>query len=215
MTTTSTLYGLTRNDPAFFPPTVRVVRHLVSFLKWRFSLLPSGAYHWDAASDTEPDQKGSEIWIGSDTPLKSAAIGSRPAITVLRSQLAFQGIGIGDRASADLRTGGRGYMDLMPTTLVINVLSRIDIVAERLAFFVQEQIFTMREELVKTEPCLLYMGSRTNMAPPSPAGTLIDTPQSDWVCVAMALPTFLQHATHKTPLNKTIVGSLNPTIRGR
>lgn len=212
---TNPLFALTQNEPAFLPPTVRVVRHLISFLKWRFSLLPVGSYHYDPDSDTSPDQKGSEIFIGGDTPMKTAMAGARPAITVLRSQLAFQGIGIGDRLSADLRTGGRSYMDLMPTTIVVNVLSRVDVVAERLAFFVQEQIFTMREELVKSEPCILYMGARTGMSPPSPAGTLVDTPQSDWVCVALGLPTFLQHSTSKTPLNKTIVGEVNPVLRPR
>jgi hypothetical protein len=206
---------LTQNDPAFYPPAVKAVRHIISFLKWRFSLLPLNSYRWDPATDITPDQKGSEIFIGADTPLQTAQVGKRPAITVLRSQMAYQGVGIGDKSYVDLRTGARSYLDLVPTTIGINVLSRVDVVAERLAGFVQSQIFALREEIVKTEPCILNIGARAGISPPTPAGTLVDTPNSDWRCVAMAYPTFLQDSITKTPLNKTIVGEVNPIIRPR
>lgn len=211
---TDPIHVLTGSDPAFYPPTVRATRHILSFVKWRFSLAPVGTYHWEPADDT-PDQKGSEIFIGSDTPITTQYVGKRPAITVMRSQAAFQGIGQGDVLSADLRTGGRTYMDLIPTTIVIHVLSRIPVVAERLAWFVQNEIFTLRAEIVKTEPCILYLGARTGMSPPSPAGTLVDTPEPGWTCVTLALPTFLQHASEKSPLNKKIVKGMNPVIRPR
>lgn len=212
---TSPEHALTQADLSFYPPSVRVVRHIVSFLKWRFSLLPSNTYRWDPMADESQDQKGSEIFIGTDTPINTTMVGKRPAITVLRSQMAYQGVGVGDRLSANLSTGGRSYSDLVPTTIVINVLTRLPVVAERLAGFVQSQIFGMREELVKTESCLVYIGSRASISPPSPAGNLVDTPQSDWICVSLAYPTFLQDQLTKEPLNKTIVGDFNLTVRPR
>lgn len=212
---TDPIHALTSNDPAFLPPMNRAVRHLIDFVKWRFSLLPAGAYRWDPESAETADQKGSEIFIGSDTPVNAAAVGKRPAITVMHSQATFQGIGIGDRLSADMRTGGRAYMDLIPTTIVIHALARKPIVASRLAWFIQEQVFTLREEIVKTEPCIVYLGSRTGISPPSPAGTLIDGPSQDWSCVTYAYPVFLQHTTEKSPLNKKILNTVNPVIRPR
>lgn len=205
-------YALTRNEAAFYPPTLKIIHHFVAFLKWRFSLLPVGTYHW---VEEGPDGRDSEIFIGASTPINTQVVGQRPAITVLRSQAAFQGMGMGDRMHTNWATGGRTYLDMIPTTVVINVLSRIDIVAERLAFFVQEQFFTLREELIRTEPCLLYCGARTSISPPSPAGTLTDSVKPDWTCVSLALPVFLQHVTSKMPVNKPILSDLKLTSQSR
>lgn len=212
---TDPIHALTSNNPEFLPPMNRLVRHMIDFVKWRFSLLPRGTYHWDPESDETPDQKGSELFIGSDTPVNTTMVGKRPAITVLHSQAQFQGISIGDKLWADMRTGGRAYMDLIPTTLVVHTLARKPIVASRLAWFVQEQIFALRDEIVKTEPCLVYIGARASISPPSPAGTLVDSGATDWSCVTYAYPAFLQYVAERSPLNKKILNKLNPVIRSR
>jgi hypothetical protein len=209
LTPSSPEFAMQQNVMGQYPPTLRAVRHLTSFLQWRFSLLPAGAYHWQPEDAENPDQSGSEIFIGGDTPLPSRTIGDRPAITVLRSQLAFQGVGIGDVAFHNLRTGGKVYMDLLPTTLCINVLSRLAFVAERLAFFVQDQIFTLREEIVRSEKCILSIGARTTMGAPSPAGALVDEAGSDWIVVPLFLPTYLQHHTAFTPINVPVIKKIS------
>jgi hypothetical protein len=213
MTPSSPEYAIQQAAVEQYPPTLRVVRHLISFLQWRFSLLPVGAYHWQPEDQESVEGTKSEIYIAGDTPLPAQAIGERPAITVLRSQLQFQGVGIGDMAFHNLRTGGKTYMDLLPTTICINVLSRLAFVSERLAFFVQDQIFSLREEIVRNEKCILSLGPRTTMAPPSPAGSLIDSVESDWINVALYMPTYLQHSTSFTPINVPVLEKVDVKVR--
>jgi hypothetical protein len=162
-----------------------------------------------------PDHNGSEIYISADTPLPAQSIGHRPGITVLRAQATDQGVGIGDVAFHDLATGSKSYMDLTPTTLIINVVSRLPFVAERLAAHCKTQVSAFREEIVKTEKCILYLGQRMSLGAPSPAGALVDTTDHDYIVVPVFVPTFLQHVTHKMPLNKPMLGSFKTTVRGR
>lgn len=206
-------YALQQNSVEQYPPTVRAVRHLISFLQWRFSLLPLGAYHWSPEDEDSPDGVSSEIYISGDTPLPARAVGDRPAVTVLRSQLAFQGVGMGDVLHHDLATGGKTYSDLLPTTFAINVVSRLAMVAERLAWFVHDQIFTMREEIVRTEKSIVYLGARATLAPPSPAGALVDSVESDWIAVALYLPVYLQHRTSFIPLNVPVVNKIGVKLQ--
>lgn len=198
---------------AAYPPTFQVVRHVIDFLKWRFSLLPAGAYRWDPESDGSPEQSGSEIFISADTPIMPEKVGQRPAITVLRSTAAFQGVGIGDVAFNDLATGAVVRMDIIPTTVMVNVLSRLPVEAEKLGWFVLEQIWAFRDAIIRSEPSILYTGNRPSLSPPSPAGSLV-APSTDveWSVVVVSFPTFLQHATTTLPLNKRIVKGFTTTM---
>ncbi len=194
-----------------YPPTYQLVRHLISFLKWRFSTLPAGAYQWKPETESTPDQAGSEIFIGADTPLQTQQIGQRPAITVLRAAAMFQGIGIGDWAYTDLATGTKSRMDIIPTNVMINVLSRLPVEAERLAWFCAEQIWTLREEIVRSEPSIMYVGTRPSISAPSPAGALVDSTDFEWTAVVVSFPAWLQHGTHKLPLNKPVLKNIKTT----
>lgn len=192
-----------------YPPTYQLVRHIISFLKWRFSKLPPGAYQWKPETESTPDQAGSEIFISADTPINPQQVGQRPAITVLRAAAAFQGTGIGDWAFTELSTGAQVRMDIIPTNLMINVLSRLPVEAERLAWFCAEQIWTFREEIVKSEPCILYTGARPSLSAPSPAGALVDSTDFEWSAVVVSFPAYLQHSTSKLPLNKKILSGVD------
>ena len=177
------------------------MRHLISFLRWRFSLLPAGAYRY---SDEELD---SEIAITSDTPINPERVGRRPAISVLRAHGAYQGVGIGDVAYTDLATGAQAYMDLFPTTLVVNVLSKLPLEADRLAMFCSKQIRARRDQIITTLPELLYLGQRIGISPPSPAGSLVQSTDYEWSVVALTIPTFLQDTEHIYPINKPALRS--------
>lgn len=196
-----------------FSPLAEVQRHITSFLKWRFSLLPVGSYHYDIDAEGSPEQANQEIYIGLDTPVETSKVGSRPVITLSRSQAAFQGLGLGDLAFNQLHTGLKSRMDLIPTNILINVLSTIPMEAENLAWFIQSEIFSFREEIVKSKPELMYMGSKAMIGPPSPAGSLVDaTTDYDWCVVVMSYPAYLQYATHKLPLNKKPVAGIDVTM---
>jgi hypothetical protein len=96
-------------------------------------------------------------------------------------------------------------MDMLPTTLMINVLSSHDVEAERLAFFVWEQVSAFREAIISTMPGLLYLGQRGSLSAPSPAGALVDSTEREWTVVVVSFPCFLQHATTIQPLNRPIL----------
>lgn len=197
---------------AGFPPTVELVRHVLDFLKWRFSTLPAGCYRWDPDSGDAPDQGSSEIFLGSDTPIDAERVGQRPAITVLRGPAAFQGTGIGDQSFINWRTGSVSRMDVIPTHLIINVLSRVPLEAEKLAWFATTQIWTYRHEIIKSAPrkVILYMGQRPSISPPSPAGSLVSTSTDfDWCVVGCAFPTYLQDSYTTHPLNKQVLNGIH------
>lgn len=195
-----------------FAPTFEVVRHIVSFLKWRFSQLPQGAYRYDD-SDESPEQKNTEIFIGADTPIRTQVVGKRPAITVLRGQIAGAGLGLGDRAFLDFATGAKVRMDMYPTTLMINILSTEPVEAEGIAWFVMEQISALRDEIAKaSNGLILYLGQRMMLSPPSPAGTLVDSTEVEWTAVVLACPCYLHHQVTMLPLNRPILGGVDFTV---
>jgi hypothetical protein len=208
-------FAVNRNDPALLPPRMRACRTIISFLRWRFSKAPAGAFHFDEASANSPEQKGSEIYISGDTPLPGKMVNGRPAITVLGTQLQFQGIGIGDMAFHDLQTGAKARMDLIPTNIAINVLATLPATAERLAWICHDEIFTLKELIMKVDKCILHTGSKASVGAPSPAGVLIDSADQTYTVVPVYFPTFLQHTTSSLPLNKTILGGVNFNVQDR
>lgn len=208
-------YALSRNDPALLPPRTRAVRVLIEFLRWRFSMAPVGALHWDPATASSPEQSGSEIYISGDTPLPAGYINGRPAITVLPAQMQYQGTGIGDLAFHDLRNDAKARMDLMPTTLIINCLARLPVAAERLAGIVHDEVWALRELLMKVEKGILHTGSRATISAPGPAGAMLDPPDPKASMVSIYFPTYLQHHVANLPLNKPILGGVNTTTKVR
>lgn len=186
-----------------YPPTYEIIRHLTSFLQWRFSKLPKGGYQWRCDDPGDAGQGQSDIFIGGDTPIDPTVVGQRPAITLLRATAAFQGVGLDDLAFVQMKTGATTQMDLIPTTIMVNVLSTIPVEADRLAWFVTEQIRGFRRDIIRSLPSLLYMGQRPSMSAPSPAGALVASSEHEWTVVVVSFPTFLQHATSVEPLNRT------------
>ena len=187
---------------AMYPPTYRAQRHLTSFLQWRFSLLPPGSYRY---VEDGPDAKESEISIGLDTPIDPVILGQRPAVTILRGPAAFQGIGFNDLAGLNMNDDTQSRLDMIPTTLMVNVLSELPVEAERLAWFCADQIWTMREEITRTEKCIHMIGARPTLSAPTAAGALIDSTDHEWCVVVAAFPTYLVHSSTKQPLNKPIL----------
>lgn len=186
----------------------RLVRHVLAFIKDVFSYCPAGAYQWKPETEASPDQTGSEIFIAADTPLKVEVVGQRPAVTVMRSTASYRGVGIGDQAFVDISTGAQAKMDIVPTNIVVHVLSRFPLETEHLSGFLNAHIWGLRGQLIRSMPGLLYMGQRPSIGAPSPAGALIrgDT-EHNWCVVTMTYPAYLQEVVHTYPLN-------NPILKG-
>lgn len=197
-------------------PLVRVQRTLVSFIQGLFAQCPPGAYHWQSPSERgAQDTDDSEIWIGGESPVNPEQVGKRPAITVARGAAAFQGIGLGDQAFVDLRTGAVARMDMMPVTFSVFVLSRYPVEAEDLGWFVLRHIWSLRDEIMKGNENILYVGNRPSLSPATPAGGLIGGPDTEhnWVAVGITLPVYLQYSSTTMPLNKRILSGM--TVTGR
>ena len=190
-------------DPWRVNPLIHIVRHTVSFIKGLYAQCPEGAYRWDPATDDSPAQGGSEIFIASDTPIDTKEyVGFRPAITVVRGPAAFRGIGLNDQAYVDLSTGAVSKMDIIPTTIFINVLSRIPYEAEQLAWFTGSNLWNLRSVFMKNQSGILFMGNRPTYNSVSPAGSLVvpDT-EHNWVTASVSFPVYLQHSAHRMPLH--------------
>jgi hypothetical protein len=188
-------------------PLVGIQRVVVEFVRGLFAQCPLGAYHWEASSGTSQDQEGSDIWIGTENPVDPEMVANRPAITIGRGPAAFHGVGLGDQAYIDVKTGAHVKMDMIPTTVNINILSRNKFEAESLAWFVAENIWNLRNELMRGNTFILYMGQRPSLSPPTPAGALISGPDSEenWIAVTINMPVYLQHMTVAVPLNKPVL----------
>lgn len=194
-------------------PYLQVQRVLVGWLQGLYAQCPAGAYHWEA-EPTQPDAgANSEIHISTDNPISVKKVGQRPAITVLRSMGSFNGLGLGDQAFVDWTTGAVVKMDILPCTYIINVLSRFPIEAETLGWFTLNSIWSLRDEIIKSEKCIMYMGQRPTLSPPSPAGTLVsDDTEHNWTVVSAMFPAYLQWSSTTMPLNRRVVGELEPRI---
>jgi len=188
-------------------PMIRLQRVVVDFIRGLHAQCPPGSYHWEPTNGGSQDQEGSEIWIGTETPIDPEIIAKRPAVVVGRGPAAFQGIGLGDQAYTDLATGAHVKMDMIPTTLNINVLSKIPVEAEELAWFIARHIWNLRNELLRGNSFILYTGQRPSLSPPSAAGTLVSGPSadSDWIVVTVSMPVYLQHMEVAMPLNTKVV----------
>lgn len=186
------------------------VRHFVEFFQWQFSQAPVGAYRW------VDDENDSEIHISGDSPIIPTKVGQRPAITVLRAHAAWSGTGINDQVFVDLRTGAKAYMDLVPTTIMVNVLSRLDVEAEELAEFCAGRVRVFREAIVgASNGLILYTGQRIAISPPSPPGSLVggDSPDGEWSVCVVSVPTYLQTLDSRWPLNKPILRTFGARLR--
>lgn len=190
-------------------PFVQIIRRTVEFIQGLHAQCPAGSYRWCPGENSNPDENESEIWIGADNPVRSDIIGKRPAVTVLRGAASFQGVGIGDRAFYDFKTGGMVKMDILPVTIMVNVLSRFPFEAEQLAWFEAQHIWALRRELMKNQPGIMFIGQRPSLSPPTPAGSLIapDT-EHNWTVVSVSFPTYLQHSTTTIPTGKKILNEI-------
>lgn len=199
---------------ASMSPLFQLQRHIVSFLQWTFGKQPAGSYRF--VSDNDPDSTESEIFIGADTPINTKMVGKRPAITVLRGPASFQGVGFNDRSGFRSWDGTRTKLDIIPTTLQVNVLSKIPMEAEQLAWFVAEQIWGYSDEIVDKAPFIHSMGARATISPPSPAGSFVNSTDYEWTVVVCSYPVYLTHQITSQPLNLRRFESelgLNKTVK--
>lgn len=216
MTVTSAESMLLGNAAEALDPLTSATRHVIDFIRWRFSKLPAGGYHWSEDCLEKTNQEGSEVYIAHETPIDVVNVGQRPAITGVIEGISLQGVGIGDRAFVDWTTGATTRMDLIPTTLTIAVLSAVGIEARRLAWFVAEEIWMFRDEITKSHPAILKIGAQPSITKPLPPGSLVmPTTREEWTACIIQSPLYLQHCATTLPMNRRVLQDFTTTITAK
>lgn len=185
------------------------MRHLrvlfVSFVQGLFGAAPRGCYHW------EPDDENSEIIITNENRLDAEVLNKRPGITFTRGPVQFYSFGIDDRRSFDFATERKEKAVLVPGTMTINVVSRVMLEAEDLAWVVMEHIWLLRDLFLKMG--FFELGRTPQMGSPSPAGSIVSNDQGDeYTVVPVAVPFQFPRNSAFTPLGKQIVNNIQQTL---
>lgn len=178
-----------------------------SFIQGLFYAAPKGAYHW------EPDET-SEIFISDENPLKSTNIGARPAVTIARGPVQAHGLGFDDMERYDMATGSKTKSILIPGTMTIHVVSRVDLECERIAWVIFEQIWANREILLQSG--MFEIGRGAVIGAPSPAGSIVQCDAGEeWYLVSVSSPFQFNRSTKVTPLGKRIIQGIEVALRAR
>lgn len=188
------------------------IRHLrvlfVSFTQGLFAAAPSGAYHWD------PDENGTEIYIADESTIKTERMQSRPAINFTRGSLQFYSRWMDDMMNFDLRTGQKTKSVLVPGTMAVNCISRVDLESEQIAWVVAEHFWLLRELLMKSG--FFDIGRSISLSAPSPAGSLVTGDQADeMVVTTITIPFQFYRTSIFTPLGRQVVQNIELFLRTR
>lgn len=196
-------YRMLRAEPLLYLRTV-----VVQFLQGLFWYLPRHHYHW------EPNVEETEIVITDESPIKVKQYGTRPCISVTRSQVAFTSIGFDDMLSLDPMTGTKKKSVMVPGTLVFNCCSREPLESEGLAFFVAEHLWLLRDHLQRKS--IHQIGQNISIGSPSPAGALVASDNGDeWTATSAAMPFQMTRTGAVTPLGSKISGDIVVALQNR
>ena len=193
-------------DSSFKYTPLRHVRVLfIRFCQGLFFKAPPGCYHW------EPDDERSEILITNENKLDPETINKRPGISFTRGPCQFYSLGIDDRETVDFRTDGKEKGVLIPGTMTINLVSRVQQETEDLAWVVAEHIWLLRDLLMKAG--FFEIGRGPQIGSPSQAGSIIANEMGDEFYVTpVSIPWQFARNSKFTPLGKQIVSSIQQSL---
>lgn len=185
---------------------LRHVRVLfITFVQGLFQAAPKGAYHW------AEDEEDTDIIITNENKLDPEVIGKRPAITFTRGPVQFYSLGIDDRVSYDFALDKKVKGVLIPGTMTVNCISRVELEAEDLAWVVAEHIWLLRDLMMKAG--FFEIGRQPQIGSPSPAGSIISNDQGDeYTAVPITVPFQFARNSSFTPLGKQIVNNIQQTL---
>lgn len=188
------------------------LRHIrvlyVTFLQGLFRHAPRGSYHWDENEDE------SEIIITNENRLDQEVVEKKPAFTLTRGPISFFGMGIDDRVTEDFQTGAKEKAILLPGTMTINAISRVELEAEDLAWVAAEHVWLLRDLFMKAG---FYEANRApQIGSPSPAGSIIAGDSGDeFTVVPVSVPFQVPRNSKFTPLGKQIVRGIEQEFQTR
>lgn len=199
-------------DSSFKYTPLRHVRVLfIRFCQGLFFSAPRGAYHW------EPDEAQSEIHICAENRIDPENLSARPGLSFTRGPVAFYSLGIDDLDQYNLATEQKEKSVLVPGTMTVNCISRVDQECEDLAWVVAEHFWLLRHLLMRAG--FFEIGRQPQIGSPSPAGSVVAGDMGDEFYVTpVSIPWQFSRTSRFTPLGKRIVQgieqSLSTTVRG-
>lgn len=195
-----------QNDPCFQTreenPIFFTTRRFVQFLQGLFATSPPGYFHWN------PDDRNSELVISEEFPLDSETLGERPALTVQRSDLQWQGLGIDDFQFIDYRTGKRTHTDLLSGTMSVICLSKVPTEAEYLAWLVSRHTWILRKVLMRSG--LHELGRKGVITRPTKAGDIVPN-DPDYIACTVFSPYHFQWQDRIEELNRPLLSNVTAT----
>lgn len=202
----------TRPDDGFPASSFRYtpLRHLrvlfVNFTQGLFSAAPDGAYRWS------PDFNRTQITITAEGTIKTERLQGRPGISFTRGTLQFYSRWMDDMLSYDFRTEQKTKSVLVPGTMAVNCISRVDLESEEIAWVVSEHFWLLRELLMKQG--FFDIGREITISAPSPAGSLVIGDSADeYFATTLTIPFQFYRTSIFTPLGKQIVRSIELSLR--
>jgi hypothetical protein len=170
----------------------------IRFVQGLFYSAPEGCYHWDE------DEQKTELTVTNENKLDPEVLHKRPAITFTRGPIQFYSLGMDDLISYEFDIAKKTKGVLIPGTMTINCVSRVQQEAEDLAWVVAEHIWLLRDLLMKAG--FFEIGRMPQIGSPSPAGSIVAQDQSDeFVVVPVSIPYQFSRTSSLTPLGNRIV----------
>jgi hypothetical protein len=137
--------------------------------------------------------------------------GLRPAVTFTRGPVQFYSLGIDDMMSYDADTGKKTKSVLVPGTMTINCISRVELEAEDVAWTVAEHLWLLRDMLMRLG--FFEIGRQPNVGASSPAGSIVAGDNGDEFSVTpVSVPYQLSRTSSTTPLGRQIIRNLLPVV---
>lgn len=186
-------------------PILHLRTVILQFIQGLFWYLPRGHYHW------EPAVGETEIIITDESPIKVKDYGTRPCITITRSPVVLNSIGLDDMLSFNMATQTKKKSVVVPGNMSINCCSREPIESENLAFFVAEHLWLLRDILQRKS--IYQIGQNIGVGSPSPAGSLVAADQGDeWTVTSAAVPFQLIRTGAITPLGQHVARAIELSL---
>jgi hypothetical protein len=196
--------GFPLEDSFKYTPLGQLRVLYIGFVQGLFYLRSPGQYRWT------PDET-SEIVVTDENPIKLSTIGMRPAVSFVRGPVQAYSLGFDDMLEYDPATGKKTKAILVPGTMSINVCSRVAAESENLAWVIGEHLWLFREELMQHG--FFEVGRQFVVGSPSPPGSLMEGDSAqEWYCTSVQSPFQFYRTSAKTPLNKTIIDTINMNL---
>lgn len=186
------------------------LRHLrvvfVKFVQGLFGAAPVGSYRW------VPDLDNTEIVVTDESPIQTTRLQARPGITFTRSSVQLYSAWVDDMMDFDFRTEKKTKSVLVPGTMSINCISRVDLESEQLAWVIAEHFWLLRELLMKAG--FFDAARQITISAPSPAGSIVAGDQADeYFSTVVAVPFQIYRTSAFTPLGRQIVQNIELSLQ--